>query len=62
MMNCYRYASAFFLTIAAFQASWGKAYKNFDLKPVFLIGIGIFELGSLICGKFRDSSIKQVEY
>jgi hypothetical protein len=47
-----RYASAFFLTIASFQSTWGKAYKYFPLKPVFLIEIGIFELGSLICGKF----------
>ena len=49
-----RYASAFFLTIASFQSTWGKAYKYFPLKPVFLIGIGVFELGSLICGKFGN--------
>jgi hypothetical protein len=35
--------------VAAFQASWGKAYKFFDLKWTFLISIAIFELGSLIC-------------
>ncbi|KAE8448022.1 hypothetical protein EG329_009945 [Mollisiaceae sp. DMI_Dod_QoI] len=49
------YASAFFLTVASFQSSWGKAYKYFPLKPVFLIGIGIFELGSLICGVSPNS-------
>ncbi|TVY73227.1 MFS gliotoxin efflux transporter gliA [Lachnellula suecica] len=43
------YASAFFLTVASFQSSWGKAYKYYPLKVVFLISIGIFELGSLIC-------------
>ncbi|KAH7381521.1 major facilitator superfamily transporter [Pyrenochaeta sp. MPI-SDFR-AT-0127] len=44
------YASSFFLTVAAFQSTWGKAYKFFDLKLVFLISIGIFEVGSVICG------------
>ncbi|KAF2260296.1 putative MFS multidrug transporter [Lojkania enalia] len=44
------YGSAFFLTVAAFQASWGKAYKFFDLKYMFLISIFLFEVGSLICG------------
>ena len=44
------YGSAFFLTVAAFQSTWGKAYKFFDLKAVFLIAIALFEVGSLICG------------
>lgn len=44
------YASAFFLTVAAFQSTWGKAYKFFDLKIVFLVSIVIFEVGSVICG------------
>ncbi|EPE25582.1 MFS general substrate transporter [Glarea lozoyensis ATCC 20868] len=51
------YASAFFLTIASFQSTWGKAYKYFDLKPVFLLGIAIFELGSLICGVSPNSAV-----
>ena len=50
------YASAFFLTVGAFQSTWGKAYKYFPLKPTFLISIGIFELGSLICGVAQDST------
>ena len=44
------YGSAFLLTIACSQSSWGKAYKHFDLKAVFLVSIAVFELGSLICG------------
>ncbi|EKG11352.1 Major facilitator superfamily [Macrophomina phaseolina MS6] len=44
------YASAFFMTVASSQSTWGKAYKYFDLKTVFLITIALFELGSLICG------------
>lgn len=44
------YGSAFFLTLAAFQSTWGKAYKYFDLKTVFIIAIVVFELGSLTSG------------
>ena len=43
------YGSAFFLTLAAFQSTWGKAYKFFPLKPGFLLAIFIFEVGSLLC-------------
>lgn len=50
------YGSAFFLTLGAFQSTWGKAYKYFPLKPTFLITIGIFELGSLICGVSQNST------
>jgi len=44
------------LTVAAFQATWGKAYKYFPLKTTFLISIGIFEIGSLICAVAKDST------
>ncbi len=44
------YGSAFFLTIAGFQSTWGKAYKYFPLKWSFLVAVFFFELGSLICG------------
>lgn len=49
------YGSAFFLTLASFQSTWGKAYKYFSLKPTFLLSIGIFEVGSLICGVAQNS-------
>ena len=44
------YGSAFFLTLAGFQSTWGKAYKYFPLKWSFLVAIFFFELGSLLCG------------
>ncbi|KAL9599890.1 MAG: hypothetical protein Q9219_003523 [cf. Caloplaca sp. 3 TL-2023] len=50
------YGAAFFLTLAAFQSTWGKAYKYFPLKITFLLAIFIFELGSLICGVAPNST------
>lgn len=44
------YGSALFLTVAAAQSVWGKAFKYFSVKGVYLLSIAIFELGSLICG------------
>ena len=49
------YGSAFFLTVASFQSMWGKAFKFFPLKATFLVSIGIFEIGSLICGVAQNS-------
>jgi MFS transporter, DHA2 family, glioxin efflux transporter len=44
------YGSAMFFPIAATQSVWGKCYKYFDMKLVFLTSILIFEVGSLLCG------------
>ncbi|KAJ6788772.1 hypothetical protein PWT90_06351 [Aphanocladium album] len=44
------YGAAFFMTVGAFQSTWGKIYKYFPLKTSFLIAILIFEVGSTICG------------
>ncbi|KZT52961.1 MFS general substrate transporter [Calocera cornea HHB12733] len=49
------YGSAFFLTVASFQSTWGKAYKYFPLKTGFLLSIAVFELGSLICAVAPNS-------
>ncbi|KAF7558919.1 hypothetical protein G7046_g5232 [Stylonectria norvegica] len=43
------YGSAFFLTLAAFVSAWGKAYKYFSLRIVYVLAVFIFEVGSLIC-------------
>ncbi len=45
------YASALFITVAATQSAWGKAFKYFSIKLVYLLSILVFELGSLLCGK-----------
>ncbi|KAI1177387.1 putative gliotoxin efflux pump [Nemania sp. FL0916] len=49
------YGSAMFFPLAALQSVWGKAYKYFPVKIVFLIGIFIFEVGSLICALAPNS-------
>jgi MFS family permease len=50
------YGSAFLLTIATTQSFWGKLYKYFDLKAVFLASIAVFEIGSLICAVANKST------
>ncbi|KAI1353778.1 major facilitator superfamily domain-containing protein [Xylaria sp. FL0043] len=35
---------------AYFQASWGKAYRYFDMEWTFKVSNAVFELGSLLCG------------
>ena len=51
------YGSAFFMCVGGFQSTWGKAYKYFPLKTIFLLAIFIFELGSLICGVAPSSKV-----
>ncbi|KAI0116204.1 putative gliotoxin efflux pump [Hypoxylon sp. NC0597] len=50
------YGSAISFPLAATQSMWGKAYKYFPVKLVFLLGILIFEVGSLICALAPNSS------
>ncbi|KAF2866568.1 putative MFS transporter [Massariosphaeria phaeospora] len=50
------YGSAMFFPLAATQSVWGKAYKYFPVKPVFLVSILIFEVGSLICALAQNSN------
>ncbi|KAL7623514.1 hypothetical protein AAE478_007197 [Parahypoxylon ruwenzoriense] len=49
------YGSAFFLTLAATQSVWGKLYKYFSLRGVFIASILVFEVGSLICALAPNS-------
>ncbi|KAI1306834.1 putative gliotoxin efflux pump [Xylaria venustula] len=50
------YGSAFFLAYAAFQSIWGKAYKYFDMKYVFLSAMVVFEIGCLVGGLSPSSA------
>ncbi|KAI0407963.1 MFS gliotoxin efflux transporter glia [Xylaria palmicola] len=49
------YGSAFFLALASFQSIWGKAYKYYSLKLVFMASVVVFEIGSLVAALSRNS-------
>lgn len=50
------YASSYLLTTCAFQLFFGKLYTFFSIKWVYLIAIGIFEIGSAVCGAAPNST------
>ena len=49
------YGSVYLLMTCAFQLLYGKLYKFFSIKGVFLSGLFIFEVGSLICAVAPNS-------
>ncbi|EXK78205.1 hypothetical protein FOQG_17101 [Fusarium oxysporum f. sp. raphani 54005] len=50
------YGSAYLLTTCSFQLFFGKLYSFYSVKWVFLVAIGFFELGSLVCGAAPTST------
>ncbi|OCK78902.1 putative MFS toxin efflux pump [Lepidopterella palustris CBS 459.81] len=50
------YGSAYFLTSTSLQPTFGRIYKVFNVKIIFLLAIGVFELGSLICAVAPSST------
>ncbi|KAK2767550.1 hypothetical protein FQN54_003708 [Arachnomyces sp. PD_36] len=50
------YGSAMFFPVAATQSMWGKAFKYFPMKYMYLLSIFVFELGSLICATAPNSN------
>lgn len=52
-----RYGSAYFLTFGGFQSTFGKVYKYFPIKLWFLITLGIFEIGSLLCAVAQEPTL-----
>ncbi|KAF4948576.1 hypothetical protein FSARC_13696 [Fusarium sarcochroum] len=50
------YGSAYLLTTCGFQLFFGKLYSFYSIKWVFLVAIGFFELGSLVCGAAPTST------
>ncbi|KAK8097108.1 MFS gliotoxin efflux transporter glia [Apiospora kogelbergensis] len=49
------YGSAFFLALASFISAWGKAYKFFSLRIVYVVAVFLFEVGSLLCALAPNS-------
>lgn len=50
------YGSSYLLTTCATQLIYGKFYTYYSIKWVYLIALGIFELGSLVCGVAPNST------
>ncbi|KAL2159786.1 hypothetical protein VTH06DRAFT_1919 [Thermothelomyces fergusii] len=51
------YGSAYMLTTACAQLLFGRVYKFYDMKWVFLSSIIVFEIGSVICGAAPTSTV-----
>ncbi|KAH7309933.1 putative MFS multidrug transporter [Rhexocercosporidium sp. MPI-PUGE-AT-0058] len=49
------YGTAYLLTSCAFQLMFGKLYKVFSIKTIFLTSILLFEAGSAVCGAAPNS-------
>ncbi|KAE9974130.1 hypothetical protein EG327_008884 [Venturia inaequalis] len=49
------YGSVYMFTLCAFQLLYGKFYTYFCLKRTYLFAIGLFEIGSFICGAAPNS-------
>ncbi|KAE8383206.1 major facilitator superfamily domain-containing protein [Aspergillus bertholletiae] len=49
------YGSAFMLTGATSQLLYGRIYRAYDMKRVFLLSIVVFEIGSAVCGAAPSS-------
>jgi MFS family permease len=50
------YASSYLLTNSSFQLIFGKINKFYSVKWVFMMAIGMFEIGSAICGASPNST------
>ncbi|KAF9445157.1 ABC transporter [Macrolepiota fuliginosa MF-IS2] len=50
-------ASAYFLPQAAFMPFFGRVLSIAPAKPVFLLSIGVFEVGSLLCATAPSVSV-----
>lgn len=51
------YSSAFRLCTCAFQFVFAKLYKHFSIKSIFMLSIGIFLVGSLLCATAASSAM-----
>jgi hypothetical protein len=51
------YGSSYMLTAAGFILLYGRIYTFFPTKPVFLSGIFLFEIGSVVCGAAQTSTM-----
>lgn len=50
------YGSAYMLTCAIFMPLFGPIYRFYDVKTVFMCSVGVFEVGSAVCGAAPTSA------
>lgn len=51
------YSSSYLVAMSAVKMLWGKLYTFYPAKWMFLAGLVIFEIGSLVCGIARSSVV-----
>jgi MFS family permease len=51
------YGTAYLMTMCSFQLLLGKVYKHYPVKPIFMGGVFLFEVGSAICGAAPSSAV-----
>ncbi|KAH0421732.1 major facilitator superfamily transporter [Colletotrichum camelliae] len=51
------YGSAYLFTQCSFQLLFGKLYAEYSIKWIFLIGLAIFEVGSVVCAAAPSSVV-----
>ena len=51
------YGGAYLITTAALQPLTGKVFTHLPLKTSYLVFVGVFELGSLLCGAAKSSTM-----
>ncbi|KAI8202194.1 Efflux pump aflT [Colletotrichum sp. SAR 10_76] len=51
------YGSAYLFTQCSFQLLFGKLYAEYSIKWIFLIGLAIFEVGSVVCAAAPNSVV-----
>ncbi|KAJ5152743.1 uncharacterized protein N7482_009221 [Penicillium canariense] len=50
------YGSAYMLTNCSFQLFYGRIYKFYSTRNVFFLAVGLFEVGSAVCGSAPNST------
>lgn len=57
LTNVVWYSTAYSISNTAFKMAWGKACRTCRLKHVFLVSMGIFEAGNILCATAQSSSV-----
>ncbi|KAL5390475.1 hypothetical protein PMIN06_002116 [Paraphaeosphaeria minitans] len=51
------YGSSYMLTLCACQMFWGRVYTFYPAKAAFIAAVGMFEIGSALCGAAPSSPV-----